>query len=90
MKIQLTLPVHQVDGIRAVGAGAQPPAKKTPSDQVRLSDTARFIQGLRDSADSTPDVREDAVATARADLAAGRLGGEQDVEAALDGLLAGL
>lgn len=89
MKIQLTLPVHQIEGVRAIGTGAQPPVPQTPSDQVRLSGTARFIQGLRDSAGSTPEVRTDAVAEARADMATGRLGSEQDIEAALDGLLAG-
>ena len=89
MKIHLTLPVSQVDGVRAIGTGAQPPVPKTPSDSVSLSGTARFIQGLRDSAGSTPEIRTDVVEQARADVASGRLGSDQDVEAALDGLLAG-
>ncbi len=89
MKIQASLPLQQVEGVRGSGKGARGKASDAAGDRVRLSSEARFIQDLRDAAGALPEVRGDAVAQARADIASGTLGTPDDIEATIDGILAG-
>ena len=89
MKIQASLPLQQVDGVRGSGKDARGRVDRSGGDRVRLSSEARFIQDLRDAAGSLPEVRGEAVAQARADIASGNLGTPEDIEATIDGILAG-
>ncbi|MEC7946593.1 MAG: flagellar biosynthesis anti-sigma factor FlgM [Myxococcota bacterium] len=86
MKIQGALPVHKVDpaqgGVREAGT------KRSPEEeQVVLSDTARFIQSLRETVVNHPEDREELIALTRAEIDAGSFGSDADYDRAVDSLL---
>ena len=59
-------------------------------DQVSLSGPAQFLSSLRAAAKDMPEVRNEIIDAARADIEAGRMGTEEDYERAVDALLMGL
>jgi hypothetical protein len=67
---------------------AAPARTVEPAARVVRSE---FAQELREAARTAPggDLRTEVVARARADIAAGRLGSETDIERAIDALLRG-
>jgi hypothetical protein len=89
MKIHGTLPVHKVDKVQG---GARELANKRTQDaeQVVLSDTAQFIQSLRETVVDQPEAREELVAITRAELQAGSFGLDADYDRAVDSLLSEL
>lgn len=86
MKIQSSLPVTAPDKVQG---GAREPSgrKETDAERVVLSDTAKFIQSLRETVASMPEARAEMVEAARSDLEAGILGNEADFDRAVDALL---
>jgi hypothetical protein len=89
MKIEPTIVARAALSARALGKGARVSSGAAAVDAVALSASARFVNELRDAVENTPGVRADVVEQARADIASGRLGGELDLNLALDSLLAG-
>lgn len=71
--------------VRPTQAASRP--AKVSLDQVTISDEARFLSELRESAGSMDDVRTDMVEAARADIANGTLGTEEDYRRAIDAML---
>ena len=59
------------------------------STQVELSESAGFVQGLREMAEGVDpqEVRQDVVEASREDLRKGLLGSEQDYEQTINALL---
>ena len=59
------------------------------SSQVQLSDTASFVQDLKESAEQlSPDsVRPEVVEQAKRDIKEGKLGSKEDYEQAINALL---
>ena len=85
--------------VQPVNADAKPAsATATPSSggdsepaaRMSLSSDASFIQSLRDEADGLGEVRPEVVAEARAEIDAGTLGNNVDVDQMVDALLADL
>lgn len=60
------------------------------AEQVFLSDTAQFIQSLRETLVADPAPRADLVASARAEISAGTFGADVDFDRAVDALLSEL
>ena len=90
MKIQGGLLVHKLSSLQSLGNEGQQPHKSVQgAERIELSGAARFIQNLRSDASELPDLRMDAVEQAKADVANGTLGTEEDLEAAVDALLLG-
>ena len=86
MKINGTLPVQKMDN--APGSAREMGSKRGPeAEQVVLSDTARFIQSLRETVVDHPEDREELVALTRAELEAGSFGVDADYDRAVDALL---
>ena len=86
MKIHGTLPVQKMD--TAHGGAREAGNKRGPeAEQVVLSDTARFIQSLRETVVDHPEDREELVALTRAELDAGSFGSDLDYDRAVDALL---
>jgi len=85
-------PLHNVQrvGSRQGGQKADSGEAMATDDQVSLSGTAQFLSSLRASAKDMPEVRNEIIDAARADIEAGRLGTEEDYERAVDALLMGL
>ena len=93
MKIQNQYKVAQSDSVsknsrKKTGqraAGSQSEA----STQVELSESAGFVQGLREMAEGVDpqEVRLDVVEASREDLRKGLLGSEQDYEQTINALL---
>lgn len=57
-------------------------------ESVVLSDTAQFINGLRDTAAGMEPVRLAEVARAREDISSGAIDSDAEIAAAADGILA--
>lgn len=89
MKIHGTLPVHKVDKPQG-GARELESKRSQDSEQVVLSETAQFIQSLRETVVTEPEAREDLVAITRSELDAGFSGQDADYERAVDALLSEL
>ena len=86
MKIQGTVLVQ------ALNKGTTPAADASGKrgedvERVFLSDTAQFIQSLRETMIDQPEARDELVALARADLESGALGSDADYDRAVDALL---
>jgi len=64
--------------------------ESTPAARTSLSSDAAFVQALRDESGGIDGIRPDVVAEARAEIAAGTLGDNIDVEQMIDALLADL
>jgi hypothetical protein len=86
MKIYSTLPSHTVGKVQGGARDAQGP-KGADAERVVLSDTAMFIQSLRETVVDIPEVREELVEITRADLDAGLVGSEEDYDRAVDALV---
>ncbi|MEC7986830.1 MAG: hypothetical protein VX278_16800 [Myxococcota bacterium] len=69
----------------ASAASAQPSA----SSQVQLSETASFVQELKEAAEqlSPEAIRPEVIEQARRDIKEGKLGSEEDYEQAVNALL---
>jgi hypothetical protein len=89
MKIHGTLPVHNVDKTQG-GAREPENARGEESEQVVLSDTAQFIQSLRETIINEPEARDGLIALTRADVNAGAVGSDADYDRAVDALLSEL
>ena len=79
-----------IPSVRDVGsarASRSPDRPRAAGDSVALSGDARFLRDLRDAMEGNPEIRPDVVETARADLAAGRLGTAEDYDRAISALL---
>ena len=93
MKIQNQYKIAQGDSVSKNSrkktvqrsAGSQSEA----STQVELSESAGFVQGLREMAEGIDpeEVRQDVVEASREDLQKGLLGSEQDYEQTINALL---
>lgn len=86
MKVQGTVLVQ------AVGKGPAPVSgasgkREAEAERVVLSDTARFIQSLRETVVDQPEARDELVAMTRAELESGAFGSEEDLDRAVDALL---
>ena len=91
MKIDGTLNIPQLQGVQPANqqhaaTSAQP---QQQSDSVQLSDSARWVQDLQESTAGQDEVRLDMVEQAKADIASGSLGSDDDLNAAVDAILAG-
>ena len=69
-------------------AGGVVDGRQEEVEAVVLSDTARYIESLRDTASGMNAVRMGEVARARADIASGALDNEAEYQAAADAFLA--
>lgn len=85
MKIHSTLPSQMVGKAQGGARDAQGP-KGADAERVVLSDTAMFIQSLRETVVDIPEVREELVEITRADLDSGAIGSEADYDRAVDAL----
>lgn len=89
MKIHGTLPVHKVDTVQ--GSAREVGNKRgEEAERVVLSDTAQFIQSLRETIVEQPEFREEIVALTRAEIDAGSFGTDADYESAVDAILSEL
>jgi hypothetical protein len=86
MKIQSSLPVPALDKVQG-GAREASARKEADAERVVLSDTAQFIQSLRETVVDMPEARAEMIEAARSDLEAGILGNEADFDRAVDALL---
>jgi hypothetical protein len=86
MKIHSSLPVPALDKVQG-GAREVSARKDADAERVVLSDTAQFIQSLRETIIDAPEARLQLVERARSDLEAGILGNEADFDRAVDSLL---
>ena len=77
--------LYRIDSVRAPQKAA--PVTSVADDQISLSSDARFLNELRQATEEIPEVRMDVVEQTRAELAAGTIGTEQDLERAIDALL---
>lgn len=93
MKIQNQYKVNQNDsvskGSKKKNAGASENASAEGGTQVELSESAGFVQNLRELAESTDpeSVRMDIVEASREDLRRGLLGTDEDYEQVIASLL---
>ena len=92
MKITGNLPIHAVYGTQgsARRGATQANPGSGPAAQVQLSQDASWISALREEARSEGVVRTDVVEETRAQLAAGTLDADVDLDAVVDNLLADL
>ena len=80
----------RVDGVQSERTAST--SDTGPSEQtgdVSRSDILQFIQDLKDDASQMPNVRADLVAQAKADISAGSLGTDSDLNATINALLVG-
>ena len=89
MKIQGTVLVQAL-GKSSAPASEAASRREADAERVVLSETAQFIQSLRETVVDQPELRDELVAISRADLDSGVLGSEQDFDRAVDALLAEL
>lgn len=89
MKIHGSLPVHKVDKAQS-GARELESKRSQGSEQVVLSETAQFIQSLRETVVTEPEAREELVAITRSELDTGFAGQDADYDRAVDALLSEL
>lgn len=89
MKIEPTIATRLAGVQKPAGRNSRASGGPEGGSTVALSSSARFVQDLRDSVSTTPTIRAEVVEQAKADIAAGRLGSEAEIDAALDSLLAG-
>lgn len=89
MKIQGTLPVHKMDKVQG-GAREVANKREQEAEQVVLSDTAQFIQSLRETVVDQPETRDELVAITRAEIDAGSFGTDADYDRAVDAILSEL
>jgi hypothetical protein len=89
MKIQGTLPVHKLDKVQG-GAREIGNKREQESERVVLSDTAQFIQSLRETVVDQPELRDELVSITRAELDSGSFGSDVDYDRAVDALLSEL
>jgi anti-sigma28 factor (negative regulator of flagellin synthesis) len=89
MKIQGTLPVHKMDKVQG-GAREVANKREQEAEQVVLSDTAQFIQSLRETVVDQPETRDELVAITRAEIDAGSFGIDADYDRAVDAILSEL
>ena len=61
-----------------------------PTEDVRVAGRARFVAEVRSAASTLSEVRAQEVVRAQRDIASGQLMTDAEIEAAVDGLLAGL
>lgn len=88
MKIDAYSHVAQVHRINEVKAPQRAESiAPVSSDRVSLSGDAAFLTNLSDAMSKLEDVRPDVVEQARADIAAGTLGNEADLQRTVDALL---
>ena len=92
MKIQNQYKIAQNDSVSKGGkkkAVQSTESQSTATSQVELSESAGFVQGLRDVAEgiNPQEVRQDVVDASREDLRKGLLGSEQDYEQTINALL---
>lgn len=78
------------DAKTASSSSASGSGEPEPAARLSLSSDASFIQALRDEAGSLDEVRPEIVAEARAEIEAGTLGDNVDVDQMVDALLADL
>jgi len=92
MKIQGTPVMTQMERLQGTAARPSVEASERASrtDDVQLAGGARFISELKSAAATLSVVRAEEVVRAREDLQTGRLLTDTEIEAAVDGLLAGL
>jgi hypothetical protein len=92
MKIQGTPVLHQAERIQRPAArpAVESVERAAPAEEVRLEGGAKFIAEVRADAATLSEVRAHEVIRAREDIATGQLMTDAEVEAAVDGLLAGL
>ncbi len=79
----------KVDGIRRERGEVRAEAASSGSTDVSRSELLQFIQDLKEDAGRMPPVRADLVEQAKADIASGALGSDEDLDAAVNALLAG-
>jgi hypothetical protein len=84
MKITTLAPV--VAAREAVAGKPRTATKESGQDRVALSTTGAWVQDLRAGLSKIPNVRADAVAQAKADLASGEIDSDQNIDALLDAL----
>lgn len=93
MKIQNQYKVSQSDSVSKSGkkksVQGTERAQAEPTTQVELSESAGFVQGLREMAEGIDpqEVRLDVVEASREDLRKGLLGSDQDYEQTINALL---
>lgn len=92
MKIQSTPLLTPIE--RHQGTASRPSVESSQraerSGDVQVTGGARFVAEVKASAETFSEVRAQEVARARNDMADGSLLTEAEIEAAVDGLLAGL
>lgn len=88
MKIN-NLNLNRIKQMKSEVQPAQATARpsKVSQDQVSISEEARFLSEVRESAGTMEDVRADKVEQARADIANGTLGTEEDYRRAVEALM---
>ena len=86
MKVQSTVLVQAV-GKGSASGNVAAGKREAEAERVVLSDTAQFIQSLRETVVDQPESREDLIAITRAELESGALGSEEDLDRAVDALL---
>ena len=86
MKIQGSLPIAAVEksGAQARDASVR---REVEEERVVLSETARFIQSLRENMVDEAETREALVSVVRSEIEAGSFGSDEDYERAVDSLL---
>lgn len=84
MKITSLAPV--VAAREAVAGKPRAAAKDNGQDRVALSSTGAWVQELRAGLTKIPNVRAEAVAQAKADVASGEIDSDQNIDALLDAL----
>jgi hypothetical protein len=88
MKIDAYNNVAQIHRISEVRAPQRTTAvSSVGQDRVSLSSDATFLSNIQDAMSQLEDVRPGIVEQTRADLAAGRVGTEEDLQRAIDALL---
>ena len=72
-------------------SGVKSPSKGASSGAsakgVSLSNSANFVQSMREASEQIPEIRSDIVEQAKADIESGNLGNEKDYEQAVTALL---
>jgi hypothetical protein len=92
MKIQGTpaLPVAERMSRATSRVAVEDAGRAVPDGDVRLTGGARFVSEVRAAVDTLSEVRALEIVRAREDVASGQLLTDTEIEAAVDGLLAGL
>ena len=92
MKIQGTpvLPVAERVSRPTSRVAVEDVGRAAPAGDVRLAGGARFVSEVREAVHTLSEVRALEIVRAREDVATGKLLTDTEIEAAVDGLLAGL